>query len=171
MRGSADVYFDSVSMFVLFLLAARYVEMRARHRAGELTDALARLTPAIAERRRGDGSLESVGTHELQRGDRVHVAEGGAIPADGVLEGLRCRVDESLLSGESSPVTRRRGDRVIAGSIVVDGPVDLRVERVGAHTALAGIAALAERALTERPRLVRAGDLAASALRGRTCCC
>ena len=160
-RGGADVYFDSVSMFVLFLLTARYVEMRARHRAGELTDALARLTPAIAERRRGDGSLESVGTHELQRGDRIHVAEGGAIPADGVLEGLRCQVDESPLSGESAPVTRRRGECVIAGSIVVDGPVDVRVERVGAQTALAGIAALAERALTERPRLVSASELVA----------
>jgi Cu2+-exporting ATPase len=148
-------------MFVLFLLAARYVEMHARHRASELTDALARLTPALAERRRSDGSLETVGVHELQSGDHVQVSEGGAIPADGVLESPRCSVDESLLSGESAPVTRRCGERVLAGSILVDGPADLRVTRAGAHTTLAGIAALAERALTERPRLVRAGELAA----------
>ena len=77
-RGSVDVYFDSVSMFVLFLLAARYVEMHARHSAGELTDALARMTPALADRRRSDGSIETVGVHELQSGDHVLVTEGGA---------------------------------------------------------------------------------------------
>ena len=97
-------------------------------------------------------------------GDRVHVAEGLLVPADGVLETSICRVDEALLSGESSPVTRRRGERLIAGSVVVDGPADLLVDRVGAATTLAGISALAERALTERPRLVRAGDIAAARL-------
>jgi len=163
-RGSLDVYFDSVSMFVLFLLGARYVEMRARHRTAELTDALARMTPATAQRRGSDGSLECIGTHELVPGDRVHVAEGLLVPADGMLETSICRVDEALLSGESSPVTRRRGERLIAGSVVVDGPADLLVDRVGAATMLAGISALAERALTERPRLVRAGDIAAARL-------
>ena len=159
-RGGGHVYFDSVSMFVFFLLAGRYVEMRARHHAGDLVDALARLTPSFADRRRADHSLERIGIHELHVGDRVHVGEGGLVPADGVLLSPACRVDEALVSGESAPVLRRCGDTLIAGSVLVDGPVDLHVERVGADTVLAGIAGLVERAQVERPQLARAGEQA-----------
>src|SRR6188508_3070196 len=158
LRGGGHVYFDSVSMFVFFLLAGRYLEMRARHHAGDLVDALARLTPSVADRRRQDHSLERVGVHELRAGDRVHVGEGGLVPADGVLLSPACRVDEALVSGESTPTLRRCGDALIAGSVLVDGPVDLRVERVGADTVLAGIAGLVERAQVERPQLARAGE-------------
>ncbi len=91
-------------------------------------------------------------------GDCVRVAEGGIVPADGVLLTERCRVDEALLSGESAPVTKRRDDPLIAGSVLEDGPVLVRVERVGADTALAGIAALVGRAHAERPRLQVAGE-------------
>ncbi|MEO7012909.1 MAG: heavy metal translocating P-type ATPase [Dokdonella sp.] len=162
LRGSGHVYFESVSMFVFFLLAGRYLEMRARHRAGDLTDALARLTPNFAERRRADGSIERVGVHELVRDDQVQVREGGVVPVDGVLLSSRCRVDEALLTGESDPLEKRRGDSLIAGSILVDGPAQVRVERTGNETTLAGIAALVERAQAERPKLARAGDRAAS---------
>lgn len=162
LRGSGEVYFDSVSMFVFFLLAGRYLEMRARHHACDLTDALARLTPPFAARELDDGTLQRVGIHELRVGDRVRVAEGGIVPADGVLLTDRCRVDEALLSGESAPVTKRRADLLIAGSVLEDGPVLVRIERVGADTALAGIAALAGRAHSERPRLQIAGELAAA---------
>ena len=158
LRGGGHVYFDSVSMFVFFLLAGRYLEMRARHHAGDLVDALARLTPSFADRRREDHSLERIGIHELRAGDRVHVGEGGLVPADGVLLSAACRVDEALVSGESTPTLRRCGDALIAGSVLVDGPVDLRVERVGADTVLAGIAGLVERAQVERPQLARAGE-------------
>jgi Cu2+-exporting ATPase len=162
LRGGADVYFESVSMFVFFLLVGRYIEMRARHRAGDLTDALARLAPPFADRRRADGSLERVGARELVVGDRVHVAEGGVIPADGVLQSERCLVDEALLSGESTPALRERGGMLIAGSVLVEGPVDMRVERVGASTMLAGMAELVARAQAARPRLAQAGERAAS---------
>jgi Cu2+-exporting ATPase len=159
-RGSGEVYFDSISMFVFFLLAGRYLEMRARHRARDLTDALARLAPPFADRQ-CEGGVERVGIHELRAGDIVRVAEGGIVPADGVLLTERCRVDEALLSGESSPVTKRRGEPLIAGSVLEGGPVFVRVERVGADTALAGIAALVGRAHTSRPRLQIAGELVA----------
>lgn len=161
-RGGAEVYFDSVSMFVFFLLLGRFLEMRARHRSGDLVDALARLTPVFADRCRADGSLERVGAAELQAGDVVHVAEGGSVPADGALLEGTCRVDESLLTGESLPIAKRPGDTLIAGSVLQDGPVRLRVERVGADTALAGIVALVTRAQTERPRLALAGERAAA---------
>ena len=160
LRGTGAVYFDSISMFVFFLLAGRYLEMRARHRAGDLTDALARLTPPFADRCLEDGSLERVGVHELRVGDCVHIWEGGIVPADGALLSERCRVDEALLSGEAAPVTKKRDDRLIAGSVLEDGPVQLRVEGVGADTVLAGISALTNRAQTERPQLQRAGDQA-----------
>lgn len=162
LRGGGHVYFDSVSMFVFFLLAGRYLEMRARHRAGDLTDALARLTPPFADIRRDDGTIERIGIHELCIGHQVRVSEGGIVPADGTLLDEQCRVDEALLSGESAPVTRRRGEMLIAGSVLIEGPVQLRVERVGTDTALAGIAALVERAQSERPQLAQAGERAAS---------
>lgn len=161
-RGTGEVYFDSVSMFVLFLLLGRYLEMRARHRAGDLTDALARLTPTYADRINADGKLERIGAIELVLGDRVHVDTGGGIPADGVLESARCRVDESLVSGESAAVARLRGNPLVAGSMLLDGPIEMRVERVGADTVLSGIVALVTRAATERPRLAAAGERAAA---------
>jgi len=162
LRGGAEVYFDSVSMFVFFLLLGRHLEMRARHRAANLSDALARLAPACADRVRADGTLERVGAVELVPGDRVHVAEGGILPADGRLESERCSVDETLLTGESLPVTRQRGDTLVAGTLLVQGPARLLIERVGADTALAGIVALVTRAQTERPRLAQAGERAAA---------
>ncbi len=162
LRGGQHVYFESVSMFVFFLLIGRYVEMRARHRAGDLTDALARLTPPFAERRREDGGLERVGIRELAPGDRVHVAEGSVIPADGVLLNERCLVDEALLSGESAPVPRRRHESLVAGGVLVEGPAEIEVTAVGHDTVLAGIAALVGRAQAARPRLARAGERAAS---------
>ena len=158
MRGGAEVYFDSVSMFVFFLLCGRYVEMRARHHAGDLTDAIARLTPAVADRRRPDGTIERIAAADLAPGDRVHVAIGEAVPADGELRSEWCRVDESLLTGESEPVMRRRGDPVIAGSLVTGGTAELVVTRVGADTALAGIVGLVTRAQVQRPRLAQDGE-------------
>ena len=161
-RGGGDVYFESVSMFVFFLLAGRYLEMRARHRAGDLTDALARLAPTFADRRREDGTLERIGTHELRIGNLVQVKEGGIVPGDGVLIGTHCRVDEALLTGESAPIAKHRGDSLIAGSVLIDGPAEIRIERVGADTALAAIAMLVARAQAERPRLPQLGERAAA---------
>ena len=167
MRGGGEVYFDSVSMFVFFLLAGRYLEMRARHRAGDLVDAMARLTPTFAERLRDDGGSERIGALELVVGDCMQIAQGERVPADALLESAACRVDESLLSGESAPIRKVRGDALTAGSLLLEGPAIARVTRVGADTALAGIAALVARAQSERPRLARAGERAAAAFVAR----
>src|SRR6185436_3821171 len=111
--GGPDVWFESLGMFVFFLCTGRYLEMRARHHAGDLSDALARLTPVFADRVEADGTLLRVGAFELVPGDRVVVAEGGSVPADGVLETEQCRVDEALLCAEATPrsVVRRQHRR------------------------------------------------------------
>lgn len=162
LRDGGHVYFDSVSMFVFFLLAGRYLEMRARHRARDLSDALARLMPPFADREAADGTFERVGIHELHIGDLVHIDEGGIVPADGTLLSERCRVDEALLTGESSPLAKLRGEPLIAGSVLINGPARLKVERVGGDTALAGIATLVGRAQAERPRLAELGERTAT---------
>jgi len=157
-----DVWFESVSMFVFFLSVGRYLEMRARHRAGDLSDALARLTPVFADRVEADGSLVRIGAVELVPGDQVIVADGAGVPADGVLESAQCRVDEALLNGESAPLAKRRGDPLCAGSVVIGHPATVRVTRVGADTVIARIVALTARAATTKPRLARAGERAAA---------
>jgi Cu2+-exporting ATPase len=160
--GGPDIWFESVSMFVFFLCVGRYLEMRARHHAGDLSDALARLTPVFADRMERDGTLMRVGAFELVPGDRVVVTEGGSVPADGVLESDRCRVDEALLRGESRPRQKRRGESLHAGSIVIGAPATLRVTRVGADTVVAGIVALTTRAASSKPRLASSGERAAA---------
>ncbi|NML15464.1 heavy metal translocating P-type ATPase [Azohydromonas caseinilytica] len=153
-----EVYFDSLTMFVSFLLAGRYLEMRARHRvAATLEEALARM-PQTANRVGADGSLEAVSVHALRPGDLLQVALGESYPADGELVEGSTQADESLLSGESRPVAKRPGDALVGGALNVGVPVRMRVQRVGADTRYEHIVALMQQALTERPALARAAD-------------
>ncbi|RAN81614.1 heavy metal translocating P-type ATPase [Bacillus sp. SRB_336] len=150
LRGDGEIYFDSISMFVFLLLGGRYLELRSRHRSGALGDAAVDATPLLAERRRADGKLKTVAAITLLPGDRVHIAEGGTVPADGVLESARVQVDEALMSGESRPQCRVHGERLIAGSVLLSGPAELRVEHGGTATAVARLGALAARARQAR---------------------
>jgi Cu2+-exporting ATPase len=155
-----DVYFDSVTMFVFLLLTGRYVEMLARHRAGSTAEALLRLVPATALRL-VDGRRERVPVASLAEGDRVLVPVGECFPADGVALGAT-ESDEALLTGESLPVAKPAGTRVIAGALNAGAPVEVELTAVGQSTVLAGIVRLLERAQTERPRIARLADKAAS---------
>jgi P-type Cu2+ transporter len=154
-----EVYFDSLTMFVSFLLGARWLELRARHRAAQaLEQALARL-PETAWRVAADGSLQPVSVLRLQPGDVVQVPLGQAFPADGVLQaGGATRADESLLSGESAPVPKAEGDVVVAGSINLGAPVRVLVVRVGGDTRLETIVSMMKSAAAQRPALARAAD-------------
>lgn len=143
--GAGEIYFDSVSMFVFLLLGGRYLELRSRHHSNARGDAVIDAAPWLAERYRMDGQLETVAAIELVVGDRVHVAEGGTIPADGLLESTGVRVDEAMLSGESRPVWRQPGEPLLAGSVLLEGPADMRVERAGNATASARLGAMATR--------------------------
>src|SRR5512137_587355 len=166
LTGRGDVYFDSVTMFVFFLGLGRYIEMVARHRAGSVADALARLAPMTARRVRGEVA-EDVQAVELAPGDELVVRSGEVFAADGeVLEGDG-RVDESMLTGESAAVAKPPGARVHQGTHNLGAPLRVRVTAVAGNTVLSGIVALLERAQAERPRLAKAADRAAAWFLGR----
>jgi len=153
-----DVYFDSLTMFVSFLLGARFMEMRARHRAAEALEAsLARL-PETALRVSDDGSAHSVSVLRLVPGDRVRVLAGQAFPADGALLDGRTRADEALLTGESVPVPKQEGSEVVAGSVNLGAPVLMQVQRVGNDTRFEAIVSMMRSAATQRPAAARLAD-------------
>ena len=127
--GEGEVYFDSVTMFVFFLSLGRFVEMLARHRTGDTSDALSALLPASAVRLAADGRTETVPVADLTVGDEVLVRDGDAVPADGTVLDGSARLDESLLTGEFSPRRREPGDPVLAGSLNRGSPIRVRVER------------------------------------------
>jgi Cu2+-exporting ATPase len=158
--GAGEVYFDSVVMFIFFLLLGRYAVMLARQRAGALHSALARALPSQARRLTDSGS-ETVGLVELEVGDRVVVADGEIVPADGIVLEGQGRIDESLLSGESEPRLRRVGDAVLAGSVVTGGSLTVRIESLGRGTVLSSIVELLAEARRRRPRLAQLADRAA----------
>lgn len=149
--GSGEIYFDSVSMFVFLLLGGRYLELRSRHRSGALGDAVIDATPWLAQRRRSDGQLETVAAIELVTGDHVHIAEGSTIPADGTLESAAVRVDEALMSGEARPTWRQSGEPLLAGTVLLTGPAEMRVEHAGSTTVSSRLGALAVRIRSARP--------------------
>ena len=153
-----EVYFDSLTMFVSFLLGGRYLTLIARNRvAASLEDALSRLPPDV-RRIEPDGRCTAVPLRALRVGDRVRVLAGEAFVADGPLVEGCTQADEALLTGESRPVAKRPGDPVIAGSLNLGAPVTMRVERLGPDTRFEAVVALMRGALTQRPALVRTAD-------------
>lgn len=160
LSGSGEVYFDSVTMFIFFLLAGRYLEMMARQKAVRSVETLARALPALATRfvRWPEAVCERVATAELHAGDVIQIAPGESIPADGeVIAGVSA-ADESLLTGESRPLPKVAGDELIGGSINVTSPLAMRVLRLGQDTRLAAITRLMERAAAEKPQVVYMTD-------------
>lgn len=160
-----QVYFDSVTMFIFFLLGGRYLEMTARQKAVGVTEALAKLQPAFAQRMAAfpaERNTEQVAVADLQAGDHVLVRPGEVIPVDGrVVEGTSC-ANEALLTGESQPVPKAPGDAVTGGSINAESPLVVQVEVVGEGTRLSAIVHLMERAAAEKPRIVEMADRVAS---------
>ncbi|MES2717364.1 MAG: cation-translocating P-type ATPase [Pseudomonadota bacterium] len=153
-----EVYFDSLTMFVSFLLAGRLLEVRARHRVAQVLETALDGMPETALRLDASGQVERVSVQRLVPGDRVRVPVGQAFPADAtVIEGST-RADEALLTGESVPVAKPLGAAVVAGSINLGAPVLVQVQRVGSDTRLEGIVALMRDAMSQRPSLTRAAD-------------
>lgn len=156
--GVGEVYYDSVTMFVFFLLAGRYLELIARHKAGRAAEELVKLVPATATRIKADGSHEVVTTSELEKTDRVLVKPGEVVPADGkVIEGVSS-VDESLLTGESLPRSRKTSDEVVGGTVNIESPLTIEVTHIGEDSFLSSVLRLLDRATSEKPTLTRAVD-------------
>ncbi|MEO5669975.1 MAG: cation-translocating P-type ATPase, partial [Ramlibacter sp.] len=153
-----EVWFDSITMFVFFLLSGRLLEQRLRDRTAGSLEALMRRMPDSVERQSPNGNFVRVPVSGLAMGDLIRVLPGDAFPADGIVISGESRVDEALLTGESRPLPRSAGEPVVAGSHNLSGPMVVRIERVGADTRFAGIVALMERASVDKPRLARIAD-------------
>lgn len=153
-----EVYFDSLTMFVFFLLSGRWLELRLRDRTAGALEALVNRLPDSVARQRADGTYERVAVRRLLLGDIIRILPGETFPADGVVLHGDTMVDEALLTGESRPVSRGVGAMVIAGSHNLSTVVDVRVERVGEKTRFAQIVALMESASTTKPPLAQLAD-------------
>lgn len=155
------VYFDAVLLILGFLLLGKSLEGRAKQRARRALETLVRLKPAVARRVRA-GVETMVRLEEIGAGDELRVLPGERFPADArILEG-RTTVDESMLTGESTPLERGAGERVLAGALNYDGAVLCRAESVGRATVLEQIAQMVDEAQGSRAPLERLADRASA---------
>jgi Cu2+-exporting ATPase len=152
-----------LAALITIMLLGHWMEMRAIGQARGALAALAELLPDEAERIT-DGEAETVSVSALRVGDVVLVRPGGRVPADGVVISGQVEVDESMVTGESKPVAKDEGDRVVAGTVATDNSVRVRVEAVGDDTTLAGIQRLVTQAQQSRSRAQVLADRAAAVL-------
>jgi P-type Cu2+ transporter len=154
----SEVYFDSLTMLVFFLLTGRWIELRMRNKTAGALDVLMRRLPSSIERLNADGQFERIAVRRLMVGDVVRVLPGEAFPADGIITLGDTKADESLLTGESRPVSKALGVEVIAGSHNLSAAVQVRITQIGDNTRYAQIVALMERASVDKPRLAILAD-------------
>ena len=153
-----EVYFDSLTMFVFFLLSGRWLELRLRERTAGALDVVFNRLPDSVERLGADGSAERVAARRVRVGDVLRVYAGETFPADSVVLQGQSAVDEAMLTGESRPLARGPGDAVLAGSHNLGGTLRVRVDKAGSDTRFARIVALMQSAATEQPQLARLAD-------------
>ncbi len=160
--GLIPVYFEAAAVITVLVLLGQVLELRAREATGGAIRALLNLAPKIARRIHEGGTDEEVPLDAVQVGDRLRVRPGEAIPVDGVvLEGVSA-VDESMVTGESIPVAKVGGAKLIGGTINGTGALIMRAERVGAATMLARIVQMVAEAQRSRAPIQRLADLASS---------
>jgi Cu2+-exporting ATPase len=164
----ASVFFPTESAFfwelvtlIDVMLLGHWTEMRSVRRASSALDELAELMPDTAERVTDGGGTEEVPVSALSEGDLVLVRPGASVPADGVVEEGESDVDESMITGESKPVSKEPGDEVIGGTVNSGGSLRVRIEATGEETTLAGIMRLVEQAQESKSRTQVLADRAA----------
>jgi Cu+-exporting ATPase len=158
-EGTVPVYFEAAAVITVLVLLGQVLELRARERTSGAIKALLNLAPKTARRLRDDGTDEEVTLDLIHVGDRLRVRPGEKVPVDGeVLEG-RVSIDESLVTGESMPVTKEQGAKVIAGSINKTGSFIMRAEKVGADTLLSRIVQMVAEAQRSRAPIQRMADV------------
>lgn len=160
-RGAGPMYFESATMFVFLLLASRFVAMQVRHRSTEAQLALAPMLPDVVLRIDADTDTP-IPRATLAVADLVRLRPGDAFAADGTIVNGATTINEALLSGESAPQPRETGDAVLAGSINIDGVIEMRVTAIADQTHLAQMTALLSRAQQQRPERVQLANRVAS---------
>ena len=156
--NTGEVYYDSITMFVFFLLLGRLLELRARRKASESSSNLARLVPIMATRIDADGEHE-VAAKTLRVGDRVRVLAGATLPADGIITLGQASLNEAMLTGEQLPLLKQAGDPVFAGTISTDAPLEIRVNHPIEESRLAQIMRLQDSALDDKPAIAQLADV------------
>ena len=160
--GSVAVYFEAAAVITVLVLLGQVLELRAREQTSGAIKALLNLAPKTARRLKDDGSDEEVALNSVAVGDRLRVRPGEKVPVDGeVVEG-RSSLDESMVTGESMPVTKETGAKVIAGTLNTTGSFVLRAEKVGRDTMLARIVQMVAEAQRSRAPIQRLADQVAS---------
>jgi len=161
-HGEVGVYFEAAAAIVTLVLLGQVLELRARSRTSSALKALLGLAPRTARRLGGDGGEAEVPLEQVAPGDRLRVRPGEKVPVDGtVVEGMSA-VDESMVTGESMPVEKKPGDRVVGATLNGTGSFVMRAEKVGADTVLARIVRLVSEAQRSRAPIQRVADVAAS---------
>ncbi|WP_429035146.1 heavy metal translocating P-type ATPase [Aeromonas media] len=156
--NTGEVYYDSITMFVFFLLLGRLLELRARRKASESSSNLARLVPIMATRIDAEGEHE-VPAKTLRVGDRVRVLAGATLPADGIITLGQASLNEAMLTGEQLPLLKQAGDPVFAGTISTDAPLEIRVNHPIEESRLAQIMRLQDSALDDKPAIAQLADV------------
>jgi Cu+-exporting ATPase len=156
--GQVAVYFEAAAVITALVLLGQILELRARERTGDAVRALLDLAPKTARKLGDDGAEVEVPVADVTVGDRLRVRPGERVPADGdVIEGMSA-VDESTVTGESLPVSKRAGDRLIGGTVNGTGGLVMRAEQVGEHTVLARIVRMVSEAQRSRAPIQRLAD-------------
>ena len=156
-----SAFFWELVTLIDIMLLGHWIEMRSVRRASSAVDELAKLMPDTAERITDDGDTEEVPVNELSEGDLMLVRPGASVPADGIVEEGDSDVEESMITGESKPVSKEPGDKVIGGTINGDGSLRVRVGATGEETTLAGIMRLVEEAQQSKSQTQVLADRAA----------
>ena len=160
--GAAEVYYEAAAAIVVLVLLGQVLELRARSRTGAAIRALLDLSPKMARRIEADGSEKDVALDSVQPGDRLRVRPGEKVPVDGaVLEGTSS-IDESMVTGESIPVEKGPGAKVVGATVNGTGSLVMRAERVGAETLLAQIVHMVAEAQRSRAPIQRLADKVAA---------
>lgn len=158
MDGTVDVYFEAAAVITVLVLLGQVLELRARERTSGAIKALLNLTPKTARLLAADGEESDVPVEQVHVGDRVRVRPGEKVPVDGAVESGRSSLDESLVTGESMPVTKTVGDEVVAGTVNQTGGLIVVAERVGRDSMLARIVAMVAEAQRSRAPIQALAD-------------
>ena len=162
MGGYPDVYFEAAAAITTLVLLGQVMELRARSRTGAAIRALLDLSPKIARRITADGTEKDIPLEHVQPGDRLRVRPGEKVPVDGMLLDGGSSVDESMITGESMPVEKHAGDKVVGATINGTGSFVMRAERVGSQTLLAHIVQMVSQAQRSRAPIQGLADRVAA---------